>query len=350
MASLDSDTKSTAHKSRRLIVLDYVRGLAALAVVFFHRGEHAEFSSFINMIIKYGEVGANIFFVLSGYVIFMTAESLYEQGSRGSIIFIQRRIKRIYPAFLASLPIAYSVTILLKNQTFGLGDVLASATLTYQFLGFTAPQVVYWTLVYEQQFYILIAVLILPFFQKSREWLIIISSLVAVAHNSGILSNPLVNNTLPGHWYEFELGILVYFITRRKLSLWVSIPTFSILVLSGLVENYRTQAAGLFACLMLILVFTKNFNQVASTLAYPLKSLGMVSYSLYLLHLPGFTIADSIFTYFSMNDSLLKYFAGIGAAFILAIISFLFFEKPFFSSNEKAGIFSPKTETLESIQ
>src|SRR5690348_4033168 len=55
-------------------LLHYARGLAALAVVFHHRGVNPKFPGVLNWISEYGHVGVSIFFVISGFVVYQSAE------------------------------------------------------------------------------------------------------------------------------------------------------------------------------------------------------------------------------------------------------------------------------------
>jgi peptidoglycan/LPS O-acetylase OafA/YrhL len=67
----------------------------------------------------------------------------------------------------------------------------------------------------------------------------------------------------------------------------------------------------------------------------PVRWLGLVSYSFYLIHLPIFALHDAIFARFKVADDYLKHFSGIAAALVTTVIFFWIFERPFLSSNQK---------------
>ena len=96
----------------RFETLDYVRGLAALAVVFFHRGIYSSFQGLLYILAKYGEVGVQIFFVISGFVIYQSMERHIKLGNKGSVIFLKKRFVRIFPALWTSLCLAFLVATL----------------------------------------------------------------------------------------------------------------------------------------------------------------------------------------------------------------------------------------------
>ena len=305
-----------------------------MAVVFFHRGVIPLYSHPVDWIVRYGEVGANIFFVISGYVIYQSMERRSSEGARGCWTFLKKRFRRIYPPFWFSLIISFLVAILVLGQRFLLVDYVTTATLTFMIMGTHAPQVVYWTLAYEEQFYAVMTLFILPVFNRIAVPLVLLSTPLAIGHNFGWPSNWLVNNTLPGHWFEFELGIVVYFILHRKLSRMISVPVFVALITSGFWGNYRTIAPSIFAVFILACYRLDTRFAKMKVLA-PVRWLGLISYSLYLIHLPVFIMHDAVIASLHIDLEYLKYFSGIAVALIAAGGFFWLFEKPFLSASQK---------------
>ena len=88
-------------QKNRLAELDLLRFIAALSVLLFHyafRGYAADDLSPINLpvlipIFKYGYLGVGLFFMISGFVILMSAI-----GKNGRE-FVTSRISRLYPEF-----------------------------------------------------------------------------------------------------------------------------------------------------------------------------------------------------------------------------------------------------------
>ncbi|HHF0555610.1 TPA: acyltransferase family protein [Vibrio antiquarius] len=89
----------------RIVHLDAMRGIAILLVLLFHTyGRWPGHLSFVNessdiLVVKYGYLGVNLFFVISGYVILMTLDK------KNSLIeFYISRWLRLFPLmFLCSL-------------------------------------------------------------------------------------------------------------------------------------------------------------------------------------------------------------------------------------------------------
>ena len=90
----------------RLLNVDYLRGFAAFIVLFFHATNTVEnypTISTIRHIGEIGDVGVNIFFMISGFIIpFSMKMSGYHFGSDSGIFFV-KRLTRVEPTYLASI-------------------------------------------------------------------------------------------------------------------------------------------------------------------------------------------------------------------------------------------------------
>lgn len=151
--------------NRRVNEIDLLRFFAALSVVFFHyafRGFAADDRSIMPYpllapVAKYGYLGVELFFLISGFVILMTA-------SRGSLKdFAISRAVRLYPAFWASCTLTFVLIVLIGGDRFSasFGQYLINMTMLSGFVGVPSIDGVYWSLFIELQFYALVAVLLI---------------------------------------------------------------------------------------------------------------------------------------------------------------------------------------------
>lgn len=131
-----------------------------MAVVLFHytfRGRFSELGgpSFLSLdsVTRYGYLGVEFFFMLSGFVIMISASGTSVRR------FMATRAIRLYPAYWLGVLATTMVAAVLETG-FGSGRVLANLTMFHKMLGSEHIDGVYWSLVVELRFYGLIALVI----------------------------------------------------------------------------------------------------------------------------------------------------------------------------------------------
>jgi peptidoglycan/LPS O-acetylase OafA/YrhL len=143
-------------RTKRYEELDAMRGLAALMVVFFHFTMGREG---YNTIFKAGNTGVDLFFIISGFVIFM---SLHRISS--SREFIVNRVSRLYPTYWASVTFTFILVsaYLIYKGIFSVTHIvqyLGNLTMFQYYLGIRDIDGPYWTMIIEMLFYISILLL-----------------------------------------------------------------------------------------------------------------------------------------------------------------------------------------------
>jgi peptidoglycan/LPS O-acetylase OafA/YrhL len=163
----------TAQKNT-IAVLDGVRAWACLSVISYHLNRYAILShiwtpaigSFATGVILTGWSGVTLFFVLSGFLLFMPyAKSLlWDRPWPSARTFYLRRAFRILPGYYVAL----AALILLENRDYLQPARLKDLALFLTFF-MDAPQTFqkingpFWTLAIEAQFYMLLPLLALGF-------------------------------------------------------------------------------------------------------------------------------------------------------------------------------------------
>ena len=253
-----------SEQTHRYESLDVWRGIACLAVVAFHANGHvvkqaaclervdngtANWADYGILVVMLGWLGVPMFFVISGYCI--TASAIKRSDTQGAVRgFLRSRFWRIYPPLwfflivtivgVALLPIQWNQAIQPYHATefetlnhFSGWHWFGMFTLTEQWRPhIIGPERDYlvgtlWTLCYEEQFYIVIAVMML----FGRRWLFplvaIMTALVylnLIDHTSllgpewGHVTNQYrvwVNGFFfDGLWLAFAAGVGVYYRTH----------------------------------------------------------------------------------------------------------------------------------------
>ena len=138
----------------RFSELDALRGIAALMVVFFH------FSTVrINpgKVFLWGRAGVDMFFVISGFVIFM---SINKANNINQFAF--SRFSRLFPAYWFSVTLTALIQIIALKLNFVHSTTtnitwlkyLTNLTMFQTYFGYSHIDQPYWTLLIEMLFYI----------------------------------------------------------------------------------------------------------------------------------------------------------------------------------------------------
>ncbi len=290
----------------RFVMVDALRGVAALWVVLFHayEGHHIprlaeRLPSAVLAVIANGNLGVAIFFVLSGFVIAHSV-SRHTVDARFMGRFVLRRAVRLDIPYWCSLllvvALAYLSSRVVAGKVFDPPTVAAvAAHLVYlqDLLGYKPLATVYWTLCFEFQFY-LIFVLLMAFVKRSpdghlnRRRLMVVfipCAVLAACWPVGAQPFPLPRGLFLSLWYGFLLGALAYWAQLRVL------PGGLFLAYAAVVGAGGGAASNAFAVVCavtsVLLFVAGRLNRLTVWLRFRwLLFLGLISYSLYLTHNP----------------------------------------------------------------
>src|SRR5690606_3537841 len=100
----------------------------------------------------YGWLGVPVFFILSGFVIYLTVNK-----SKNASDFLKKRFIRLYPTFWICLFITLGVEAATGYfiNDISTNDILMNFTMFHQFFGFQHVDGAYWSLLPELLFYLL---------------------------------------------------------------------------------------------------------------------------------------------------------------------------------------------------
>ena len=223
----------------RVLEVDMLRFVAAISVVIFHysfRGFAADgYTKFsiqsISPVTQYGYLGVNLFFIISGFVILMTAQ-------HGCLKrFVISRITRLYPAFWASCTLTAVVILVANDHRFSVNlfQWLVNMTMMSGFAGIRSIDGVYWSLFVELKFYLLVVALIhfnkLRFIENYLFGWLVVSMLLLVKPLPYLYAL-----FIPQHAPYFVSGAIFYLIYRdgwrRKYTLLLAASFFMSLYVS----------------------------------------------------------------------------------------------------------------------
>lgn len=336
----------------RYEMIDGLRGLAALAVVMHHL-----------QIAPLGHHAVMLFFVISGYCIAAAAETGRRSGmSFGS--FMWRRLRRIYPPYFFALAF-YALTRLAKIASGAHNDLarpwldwVQNLTLTqWVSLPFHPvadppqnPQLMvaaFWSLNYEDQFYLVMAAALL----LSMRWRVPMLAPIAVLTIAGLVWNCAVpGGWITGffleYWVHFSLGALLFYalcLSPGRAFRWLFLVGVVVLGVYSAVRtlpwrpedllNLRAYTEFVVVCgFTLFLYFLRPLSATVSGfwIWRPVAALGTISYSLYLIHQFNLTLVAGVASRLAPGAS-----QGVMLGLILALhillasVFWYFCERPF---------------------
>lgn len=278
-------------RSNRLVEVDALRGLAALAVVLFHYTTRFTdlFPAAAQPIFSYpdGHYGVNLFFVISGFVIFMTLEKTVQPMD-----FVVSRFSRLFPAYWAAIFLTFCITHVLglPGKLVDVDAAFANMLMVHGL--FRVPHVdgVYWTLEVELLFYggmlLLYRLKRLAWVQRLLFGLLLLRLTYYLLEHRFAISLPwfafrlLILQYIP--W--FALGIAVYQARCGSgAGAWYPAVRTAVLAVGTLWVCESIFVASL-ALAFSAAVFLAANSQLSILRFGPCVWLGTISYPLYLLH------------------------------------------------------------------
>jgi peptidoglycan/LPS O-acetylase OafA/YrhL len=143
-----------AGASVRLHGVDALRGVAALMVMLFHFTTRYDqkFTHIAEPLfaVPWGYLGVNLFFMVSGFVIFMTLDRVSRPMD-----FLVSRFSRLYPAYWAAASLTFATLCLFPEigKSISLRNALGNGLMFEGLFGIPPIDGVYWTLEVELLFY-----------------------------------------------------------------------------------------------------------------------------------------------------------------------------------------------------
>jgi peptidoglycan/LPS O-acetylase OafA/YrhL len=280
--------------------MEGMRGLAVTAVFFVHYttlclpyASKSGLAPVLQALYRMGNIGVDLFFVLSGYLIYSAALKRPKYAQ-----FMKRRIRRIYPTFLAVFSVYLLLSFALPHESKipsgfwpAAAHIAANALLLPGLFPIERIINAAWSLSYEMLYYLLIPLLVLALELHRRRRGQRIALLLALAAIAAVASSFLGG---PVRAIMFLGGAALYDAKEQPLHVPFVAPValiaaFSSMLLfpSGTPAREAMHAALLFVALPVFCFacFARPSSATTRWLsAWPIRWLGNMSYSYYLLH------------------------------------------------------------------
>lgn len=284
-------------------MLDGLRFAAALGVVLFHftAKQHQawgrpvpEVFPHLHTFTALGYYGVHLFFVISGFVILMTA------WGKDIPSYVASRISRLYPAYLVAVPTAAVLlgVIWLEQKHITIYQVAVNLTMMQGAFGVDHIDGVYWTLWVELRFYVLIAILMMIGITRQRVLAFAAFWPVAAAFVRTTDQAWLAEALNADYAALFSGGMAIYLLSRnqRDLAAWLVLAMSALLAIAvpgqasqatlasstGVSFSGHTTALVVLSCFGAVAVVT--LTPLARVNVRWLTALGLLTYPLYLVH------------------------------------------------------------------
>lgn len=283
--------------------MEGLRGFAVLLVFFVHYvtliepwiSRHDGLLAFAGALHSLGNTGVDLFFVLSGYLIYGSLLSRHQPFLR----FIARRAQRIYPAFTAVFLVYIALSFAFPGEnkipsppTAGALYLLQNYLLLPGLLPIQALITVAWSLSYEMFYYLTIPAVIALFKLRQRSPLWRTAFFISIAIAFALFT---ALNGGPARLVLFISGIVLHeALKHSKLRASSGVGLIALLagLLSTLISLPDPVGTTVKNCILMVAFFALCLACFRTPQAWlpraftwtPLRWLGNMSYSYYLLH------------------------------------------------------------------
>lgn len=267
----------------RLKELDVLRGIAAINVVLFHYTAKFRLNFGHDYPQKYdwniGQYGVELFFIISGFVIFMSLQGKTTIGD-----FAYKRFSRLYPTYWICMILTFLIVGLAQDpkiESQPAAVFLMNLTMIQGVFNVKNIDGVYWSLIPELFFYISMGLL----FQLG--WLSKVRT-IALIWLSLMIWNSLFKLPFGAYFLNlqygmfFMAGILFYQLKFAKGD-WHEHLLIACCFLAAVLEHPGMTLFYVFVVIFL-LFYLFVYNQLKILTWRPFIFLGYISYPLYLLH------------------------------------------------------------------
>jgi len=240
----------------------------------------------IHYLIHHGDVGVNMFFILSGYLVFKSFQH------QDPLTFIVMKAIRVFPLMWLIVTSMYflSITNFANISQISFLDYLHAVTLTFPVNPLDTFLPTLWTLVYQIKFYAGVSVMLLIFLKlKSKKMALLIFIFLYSCVNYFSPNYSFTHNWgLDIYGNFFAIGVLLSILKFSEATNEKFIATM-LIVITWLNVFAASRYDKIYMSILLLSCFVviSNFNFVSNRrFLLVLRKLDGITYSVFLIHFP----------------------------------------------------------------
>lgn len=271
---------------KRLSSLDLLRFSAAIFVMLYHYLFRSDFFNGDYDFAKYGYLGVQLFFMISGFVIYYSIEN------KTILQFVKSRFFRLYPIYWICLTFTLIITFLFSDIRYTAEEILVNYTMLQGFFKIRHVDGVYWTLCVELIFYFWAFINI---FNRKATMIGVFVFLIFSFVNIWYHFNIEIRTILLMEWSPYFISGLAFFkIIIKKERSYLIVLFFSFLLslyyadfqYRRISENYDVDynVYFVFSIISMFFIVFSNIDKIVFKYDGILKIFGGITYPLYLIH------------------------------------------------------------------
>ena len=331
----------------KLYSLQILRGFAAISVLVTHVFQGTNYKPFGEYFLS-GQYGVDIFFVLSGFLIYLTVKE-----NANAIGYAKKRVFRIYPLYV----FAFLLYVISDTGKYQLGDEIITYIQNITMLpwnkaiGYNSLVIgVAWSTVFEVFFYFLFFIVVLT--KISKRWMLIILPFIFLVSQVIVRSNVFPENT-PFISFFLSLGSSIHLmmflvgcfisevyslnkIPRINISLYTVLLFLSI-ACTGLMMLVRYNfilSFSIVSFMFLVIIQFEHYYLLNSNKWYMKTFIhwGDISYSIYFFHIMTIKI---LMQHFNVKSTSILLLLTFSTTIFLSSLTYKWIEKPFINLSKK---------------
>ena len=330
---------------KRVPNLDGLRGLAILLVLAHH--VPASSVDWVARLQHHGSHGVSLFFVISGYIVMtLMLRELRKSGVIDIRGFLLRRILRLWPLYYLILLVEAGLVYVAQvyspeNQALFTDNLACYVMYCSNWLETSGqgPFFVSWSLAVEEQFYLLLSLLLLVLRPAllAAVFVVLLVVKLALANSVHVDMLALPWRVILSYSEAILLGVLLAFLLNDSRSYaWISrfaayryMPAVLFVMFGAFLLFANLESKSGVTALVFYLICTLLVGVCAISDKFPivggkaLSWIGLLSYGIYLMHMPVLSAVKK----FTMEPVLVLIFTFV-LVLPLAWFSYRFFEEP----------------------
>lgn len=331
--------------------IDALRGIAILMVVAVHvsQSRTLNISDFAHSFLNFGSRGVQLFFIVSGFTLFMSFNNRFEKENRYILNYAIRRFFRIAPMYYLAILFYTNVILIYPPHKEGIIlNVLFLHGWSVEWLNNVVPGS--WSVGVEMMFYIILPFIFLKIKNLDQAlkffvYAIVFKAIVEYIIRANVKTsnieelNLFLKFYLPNQLPIFCLGIITYFIVVRKentLSFVKQSTLFMLTAVLGITLFCKTNVLldefvsfGIF--FVFLVVFMSRSNGIINN--WLLQQIGIFSFSIYLSHFAVIHILETFSFYYikfgGIFDFIYRYLLVIICTTLVSAITYYLIELKF---------------------